>query len=387
MKFLFLLEDYNHFYTHCMEQEGRISSKKFEDLITELLGRKYYQGDSLGWALEKSGHQAEYIIPHCYPLQKKWALEKDARLSLNWKYGKVVRSLKARLLNDLESVSRLAQRTLVEQVKRIKPDVLYIHSGVWIDTEILNTLKMYCGKMVLQWSCPISEKWKHFGFKCFDLIVTSSGNILDHFKSAGYPVAFIQQAFDTRILSEEHVGAKPKKGDVVFIGSLSPQHHQKRIEILNELVEKTKIDIFCPPIKEDLETIRNIRSSIKGSLAGMEMFQEYAAHKIALHIPGNDFLEDAGAKRLFEVTGAGTFLLTLKQETLRDYFLEGEEIVTFKDAEDCLNKISYYLKEDLERERVARQGQERTLRDHTFVQRAEMILKILSGPEKTKQQL
>ena len=116
----------------------------------------------------------------------------------------------------------------------------------------------------------------------------------------------------------------------------------------------------------------------KGSLGGKEMFETYKKYKIALHIPGDDFLEDAGAKRLFEVTGSGTMLLAFHQESISEYFEIGKELITFKDEEDCLQKINYYLQNTAELEKIADAGRIRTLKEHTFENRANQLLTIIN---------
>jgi len=44
---------------------------------------------------------------------------------------------------------------------------------------------------------------------------------------------------------------------------------------------------------------------------------------------------------------------------------------------DLKEKIDYYLEHDKEREKIARAGQRRTLRDHTYKNRVKDIIKII----------
>jgi spore maturation protein CgeB len=69
---------------------------------------------------------------------------------------------------------------------------------------------------------------------------------------------------------------------------------------------------------------------------------------------------------LFEVTGVGTLLLTDNKKDTKDFFRTGEEIITYTDEVDCLNKIRYYLAHEDGCISIAKAGQRRTLSNHTF---------------------
>lgn len=73
--------------------------------------------------------------------------------------------------------------------------------------------------------------------------------------------------------------------------------------------------------------------------------------------------------RNFEVPGCGGFLLTGDADNLRDYYEDGKEIVIFRDINDLIAKIKYYLAHEDERIAIAKAGYERTLRDHTYEKR------------------
>jgi len=73
--------------------------------------------------------------------------------------------------------------------------------------------------------------------------------------------------------------------------------------------------------------------------------------------------------RNFEVPGSGGFLLTGDADNLTDYYQDGKEIVIYKNINDMIDKVKYYLEHNKEREAIARAGYNRTLHDHTYEQR------------------
>lgn len=61
--------------------------------------------------------------------------------------------------------------------------------------------------------------------------------------------------------------------------------------------------------------------------------------------------------RVLDIMACGGFVLTNWQPEIAEYFLEGEEIVTFQSMEECMQKIAYYLEHDQERQKIAEAGQ------------------------------
>jgi len=70
--------------------------------------------------------------------------------------------------------------------------------------------------------------------------------------------------------------------------------------------------------------------------------------------------------RPFEITGSGGFCITGAADDTESYFIPGKEIAIYKDTNDLIEKIRYYLKHDDERKAVAKAGYERALREHNY---------------------
>jgi len=85
----------------------------------------------------------------------------------------------------------------------------------------------------------------------------------------------------------------------------------------------------------------------------------------------------ANNSRLFEATGVGTLLVTDWKANLHEMFEPGKEVVCYRTAEECAEMIQYYLEHDDERESIARAGQQRTLRDHTYYERMQAFVDIV----------
>ena len=83
--------------------------------------------------------------------------------------------------------------------------------------------------------------------------------------------------------------------------------------------------------------------------------------------------------RLFEATGVGSLLITDEKDNLSEFFEVGKEIVTYGDADELVDKIRFYLAHEEKRSRIARAGQERTLREHTYLHRMRELERILDS--------
>lgn len=86
----------------------------------------------------------------------------------------------------------------------------------------------------------------------------------------------------------------------------------------------------------------------------------------------------AANMRLYEATGAGTFLLTDNLRGLPELFTPGQHLAAYDSAADCIAKIKHYLAQDAEREAIATAGQQHTLSHHTYRHRAEEILRLVA---------
>ena len=81
--------------------------------------------------------------------------------------------------------------------------------------------------------------------------------------------------------------------------------------------------------------------------------------------------------RLFEATGTGALLVTDWKKNLHEMFELDKEVIAYRTGEECAEMIQYYLEHEDEREEIARAGQQRTLRDHTYYQRMQELVDIV----------
>jgi spore maturation protein CgeB len=82
---------------------------------------------------------------------------------------------------------------------------------------------------------------------------------------------------------------------------------------------------------------------------------------------------------MFESTAMGALLLTEESENINQIFTPDKEIATYRNPEEAIDKIRYYLNHTDEREAIAKAGQQRTLQYYNSRIRAEEALRIFSS--------
>lgn len=145
-------------------------------------------------------------------------------------------------------------------------------------------------------------------------------------------------------------------------------------------IEKT-IDIgFCGNVLNRGHVIDSLdKYGIKKDIfvIGDDMVDAINSYKIHLNFNISNDIN----YRTFETTGCGTFLITNYTPGLEKLFDIGKEIVVYNDLNDLDNKVKYYLENEEEREKIAKAGYERSKKDHTYFERAKILIDIIKNNE------
>ena len=216
------------------------------------------------------------------------------------------------------------------------------------------------------------DDFSRFAAPPYDWVCTTSADAARRYEELGFANVIRSQ------WGANHFFFRPMscgyEYDVSFIG----QPHGCRREVVRRLRERgVRI------------TVRG-RGWEEGRIGLSEMIRMFSASRINLNLSNASVsasLEKEGERPLlqikgrdFEVPACGGFLLTQENPELNEYFEPGKEIAVYRDTDDLLEKIEYYLAHDEERERVRKAGYERFLKEHTMLSRLEAIFaKVLSG--------
>jgi spore maturation protein CgeB len=361
--------------------------------------------DSWTYVLNPLGYDVWEIDTNIKPLQTAWARE-----------------------NDVSYTTRTWMQTIaIAQLRQFKPEIVFIQTEALLsDKMLMNFIKnLPTLKLLIAWvGSPIKRIYRYS--EC-DFVLTCIPEKMEKFKKAGILCFHLNHAFDPRILERINQNSHPEH-DISFIGQIvrSSRFHLGRDRLLNKLIAELDLIIFSPSshlppgkyiryyTKKGVYTISRISrlnrlhgDTLKQFLSpeiiqiikvkplspinprlkpylhppvfGIDMYQTLRNSKITLNTHIDVSPKSASNMRLFEATGIGTCLLTDWKENLADLFEPETEVVSYKTADECIEKAKWLLENPRERHKIAEAGQKRTLTNHTFKQRAEQLDEIIKN--------
>jgi spore maturation protein CgeB len=358
VKFLILNADYSEFLSWLYVQNARVGARSYDDQLAVRAGSLFGDADFYSSNLRKLGHEAEDIYLNNETMQKSWAREhgikvtRKARWDVSFRRGIVPWISQAEDQNYLNDI-------LKAQIQYHRPDVVLNHAVNRVGSDVLKEIKSSTRLLVAQIASPL-PKGETLAF--YDLVITSSPHLFNHFSGVGLNTEFIRLGFQPDVLKD--IPARNQDISVSFVGSFFPDH-KTRIEFLEYLCQHSDLNVWGNGI-DRLPKHSNIPARYRGQAWGIRMYEILRKSKITI----NHHTDIAGAyasnMRLYEATGVGTMLLTDWKDNLADLFEPGREVVAYRSREECRDLLSYYLTHDDEREAIALAGQQRTLTEHNY---------------------
>ena len=236
--------------------------------------------------------------------------------------------------------------------------------------ETLELVRRACPAIMVNWSTD--DSWKYAQFSrfvapVFHLYVTTSHEAMQKSREAGLSNFFLTQW----AAGDKHLYAPTPsvqcRYQVSFVGSAYGNRPHWIVEL-----GKRGIEVACfghgwpngPVATADV--IRIIRESV--------ISLNFGDSGIVLDgfIPRRSRQIKA---RIFEVPGAGGFLLTERADYLDRYYSPGKDISVFEGIDELVDKIRYFLANPRERDDIARTGHVRTLQEHTYASRFQLLFK------------
>ena len=371
MRFFIIDTYYPAFLESFYRVNPEARSLSYKEQKRLLLAKCFGTADFYSQNLKKLGHEADEFIINNEILQRRWAQENGLKLS---------RSL-FNILAKIPKFHRFIPRgwiyeVLEAQILSFKPDIVFVQDIAFTQPEFLRRVKPLGRGMVGHISSRLPS-WKHF--EPYDLLLSSFPHFIPLFRERGLRAEYIRLAFEPRLLNLIH--KKEQRYDVVLVGGIVSKYHTESITILEAAARRVKID-FWGYGRELLSSDSTILKSHHGEAWGLDMYNLLYHSKISINRHGNLAVTGGYANnmRLYEATGMGTMLLTDWKPNLHELFEIGQEVETYQTADELAGKIKYYLDpaHDKERQAVARAGQARTLRDHTYEIRMRELVDIIS---------
>jgi spore maturation protein CgeB len=403
-RFQRIAADYREYLARFYARQPDLAGQSYAEQYAALMHDAMERFDAYSVALAKLGYETDEIVADAEPMQKRWAHEHSVT------YGE------GTWMVDI----------VLAQIQAFRPEVLFLNT--WIPefgVAFVRRCRESCPsvKIVIGW---VGEA--HPGvayFKEHDLVLSCAPDTVEYLRSQGIPSRQIHHAFDPRILERIEI-PQEKSIDLGFIGHIyfGQQYHNARVQAFYaiarqvdltiygsmsnvayrprgikrylrrgyydglELLRRLKLETVARslPRYDDWLEIRQrapyvsfyafLRDRVRPPVFGLDMYRTLAGFKICLNAHGPSAY--ASNMRLYETTGVGVCLLTDWKPNLPDLFELDSEVVAYRSAEEAVEKARYLLDHRTERKAIAAAGQRRTLRDHTYAQRAEELDAIIT---------
>lgn len=367
MNFL-IVDTYYPKFLNSFYRQVETNDLSYRDQLKKLSLQCFGIADFYSSNLKTLGHDVQDVILNDNLLQKKWAQEKE--VSVNWHpIRSYLQSLP--LMYRVLKQPKWIQEVVLFQLHYYKPDILYVHNLSMLNPETLKEAKSCVKLIVGQIACPPPPENYLMNY---DLILTSFPHYVDRFRKLGINSEYMALGFESTLQKKIEI-PKRKTFDTSFIGSYS-HNHKKGTKLLESVAKTTKIDFWGQGINS-LSPFSTIRKHYHGEAWGLEMYKILAQSKIVINRHINAAENYANNMRLYETTGMGALLVTDMKDNLNDLFEVGKEVVAYENEKDLIEKIQYYLAHDDEREKIAKAGQRRTLKNHTYKIRMKELENIL----------
>lgn len=279
-----------------------------------------------------------------------------------------------------KACDRLVNIRLKQTAQQWQPDLVLLFKSENISWQTIVWLKQNTQAAIFNWSHDnpfwFSNTSIHMlrsislydGFGVITKILAPALYTIDCKRVEYLPMFFTPERFqpgEITALEREKFGC-----DIAFVGNGAPN----RAEMLRHLVD---FDLAIWGRWDFLSHNDPLRAKIRGvQLNGQDYAKVLSCCKIAVNVL-NLHNRYGNNLRTFEATGMGTFLLTeYTQEQAEELFVEGKEIECYRSPQELRDKVGYYLYHPEERERIAKAGQLRTLREHTLKHRLQRIIEV-----------
>jgi len=258
-------------------------------------------------------------------------------------------------------------------IKGFQPDLLFVFKGMWVHPDLIS----YCRKQNL----PVLNYYPDVSFLAHGRNIPKALPLYSHiFNTKSYGVddmktqlgvtnvTFLEPGFDpelhqpVELTNEEHslYGC-----DLSFIGTWSP----KKETILAHLAEALPaLRMRVWGCQWEKSRSHNLSNFIMGDEITGDMYTKaICASSVCLGLLSEarkgSSSGDLITARTFQIPACGTFMLHERNSEVLRYFVEGEDAAFFSTPNELVEKVRYYLERNDERESIATNGRNRSLRD------------------------
>lgn len=203
----------------------------------------------------------------------------------------------------------------------------------------------------------IEAQLKVYGYNFLEECITD--NILHEFKKAVPFYQFPEKAVHNEKAAMAHL----------YLGNKVTE--QERLRLLESISEKISLDLYTGS-----DTSLLPHANFKGLANTMtEMPKIFQLSKINLNFTSKP-IRTGLPLRIWDILGAGGFVLTNFQSEIPEYFEIGKDLEVYFSEAELLQKIAYYLKHEDERKMIAQNGYQKAKEHYSLKRRVQEMLEL-----------
>ncbi|MBJ6363049.1 glycosyltransferase [Paenibacillus sp. GCM10012307] len=245
---------------------------------------------------------------------------------------------------------------LFSLIRDFQPDlILFGGGGLTFSAEDMAEIKQYCGIIGLTLSDPDVFPTVVNYASDYDFHTTNSMQALDMYREHQHDnIIFMPFAVDRRYFVPRDP-VPQFQCDVAVIGHARPD----RIALASRLTAEFDTLLYG----------KNWPDHTMGPVNGENWFRAAHSTTCLVNFPTTGAGYTNVKVGVFEATAAGKLLFTHYFDEMSRYFVYDKEIVGYRDEDDLIEKLRYYISHPAEADKVARAGQQRTRLEHTWEHR------------------
>ena len=307
-------------------------------------------------ALRELGHEVEFFALSKY-------------VSSMPKVNRIISGILGKFVRESE---RIHEKKIVRSVSRFSPDMVLVLLGNQLSPKTLSLIKKTTHAPVVCW--------------CQDQLSTLGRQFV---LSGEYDLVFMKDKYMVSLFN-----SMVKDNHIYLPEACNPSVHYHALPPANQLDEYS-CDITTAATlyyyrQSILKHLDNYQVKVWGSLpvwldyklntkhtkkyvVGESKRFAFSSAKIVLNTLHYAEIDSVNC-RLFEVAGCGGFQLTSHKDIISDYFEIDKEIVTFKNINELIEKVEYYLSNDLLRNEIASKAMIRAHSEHSYTVRLNKLI-------------
>jgi len=258
-------------------------------------------------------------------------------------------------------------QNVIKEIKKFAPDFCIVTIGRGYSVEALKELQKIT--FLVHWSydemTPQEDHLYNDVKNIYDLTFVKSKGLIPLLKDYCKDVVWMPMYYDQYFDTVPTINTQ-KQFDVLFAGEPHPAQSTIRQDYLTRLCEDNFNVHIVGFYWNDFKS--KIPAKYLGGAIGPQLSRLLASTKIALNFKNNHLqqLELGFSDRVMKVMGAGCFCLTHEILGIEKMFTLGVHLDTYKDYNDMIDKIGYYLQNDEKRAHIATMGQTKILTEYNI---------------------